>query len=467
MNVMKLTNAVVDLLNRRMENRQYPARKYPKFSLKDGGFEIHEEVKIDLGLVVFDSREEILQLSEFIECAKYMVKNPTIRGNLKVFDKAGKPVEKVPLNMVLFGTLNPFLVTYFNKVDSLTFNEEIFNDVYSEFERYFYIKVEKYNVTSPLENFSCETENIHLGKGLRIRQISDMEKIGYLRLMEGSWGFPTSFRGLIILNIKSVLEKTYLHRKETPIDTSSCRESFEDVVTALRLFKSGSVDFNVLCTASVSWQPHLGTSYSSQGRYTSPLGPKYTIVKSEVKPFKRVWKRYKKYRTERAKLKSNKYLEIALRRFNLGIEEADFENKMIDYLISLEALYLPERQELTYKLSNRVATLLGKEEKETEEIRKIVAKAYDLRSDVVHGKDVRPIKIEGKTIQPTDFASRVEEYVRKSIRSFIALSKTYKKQETLIKELDKSLLNLKLRKKLHRLTKFARISLKVRGNQII
>ena len=174
-----------------------------------------------------------------------------------------------------------------------------------------------------------------------------------------------------------------------------------------------------------------------------------------MKPFKRVGKRYKKFRTERAKLKSNKYLDIALRRFNLGIEEADFENKMIDYLISLEAIYLPERRELTYKLSNRVATLLGKEGKETEEIRKIVAKAYDLRSDIVHGTDVRPIKIEGKTIQPSDFASEVEEYVRKSIRFFIALSKTYKKQETIIKELNKSLLNVKSRKKLHRLTKFA------------
>ena len=455
MKVRKLTKAVVDLLNRRMENRQYPTRKYTKFSFKDGGFEVHEEVKIDLGLIVFDCREEILQLSEFVECAEYMVKNPALRRNFKVFDKDGKPVEKLPLNMVLFGTLNPFLVTYFNKVDSLAFDEETFNDVYSEFERHFYEKVERYNVTSPLENFSCETENIDLGKGLRIRQISDVEKSGYLRLMEGSWGFPTSFGGLNILDVKYVLETTYLHRKETPINTASCRQSFEDAVTALRLFKSGSVDFNVLRTASIVWQPHPRSSYGSQGRYTSPWGPKYTLVESEVKPFMQIWKRYRKFRTERAKLKPNKYLEIALRRFNLGIEEADFENKMIDYLISLEALYLPERQELTYRLSNRVATLLGKEGKETEEIRKIITKAYDLRSDIVHGKDVRPIKIEGKTFQPNDFASKVEEYVRQSVRHFIALSKTYKKQESIIDELDKSLLNVKSRKKLHRLTKFA------------
>ena len=452
---MKLIKAVVDLFNRHMENRQYPTRKHSKFSFKDGGFEIHEEIKIDLGLVVFDCRENILQLSEFIECAEYMVKNPTIRRNFKVVDKDGKPVEKVPLGMVLFGTLNPFLVTYFDNVGSLTFDEETFNDVYSEFERHFYIKVERYNVTSPLEKFSCETENIDLGEGLRIRRISHMEKSGYLRLMEGSLGFPTLFGGLNILDVTYVLETTYLHRRGTPINTSSCRESFEDAVTALRLFKSGSVDFNVLRMASVSWQPHSGISYGSQGRYTSPWGPKYTLVESEVKPFKRVWKRYKKFRTERAKLKSNKYLDIALRRFNLGIEEADFENKMIDYLISLEALYLPERQELTYRLSNRVATLLGKGIKETEEIRKIIAKAYDLRSDIVHGTDVRPIKIEGKTIQPSDFASKVEEYVRQSIRHFIALSKTYKKQESIVNELDKSLLNVKSRKNLHILTKSA------------
>ena len=233
---MKLTDAVVDLLNRRVEKSEYPTREYPKFSFTEhGGFEMREELKIDFGLMLFDCREAIVQLSEFVECAEYMVENPTIRRDFKVFDKDGKQVEKVTLDMVLDGSLHSFLVGYFNKVGSLTFDKEKFDDIYSEFERNFYITVKQYNVTSPLENFSCESDIIDFGKGLRIRQISDIERAEYLSLIKGSWGFPTTFGGLNIVDVKYVLETTYLHRKGTPINTSSCRESFEDIVTALQI----------------------------------------------------------------------------------------------------------------------------------------------------------------------------------------------------------------------------------------
>lgn len=451
---MKLTNAVVNLLNRRMENREYPIRMYQKFLFEDRNYRLQSEIKIDFGLMLARARDEILQLREFVECAEYMVKNPTTKRSFKVTDKDGKPFERIPLKTVLFSPLSPFLVTYFNKVGSLVFDEETFDDTYSKFEGYHYTKMEKYNLTSPLENFSCEIDDLDLGKGLKIRRISNMEKSEYLGEIPFGMELLTPLDGSDIFSVNYVLEATYISGKGDPINTSSCRERFEDIVTALRLFKSGSVDFNVLRMAPISWQPLSGISYGSKGRYRSPFGQKYTLVKSEMKQFKRIWKRYKRFRTERAKLRSNKYLDIALRRFNLGIEEPDFENKMIDYLISLEALYLPERGELTYRLSNRVAALLGTRKKEAEGIRKIVAKAYDLRSGIVHGEKVRPIKIERKTIQPNDFASKVEEYLRKSIRLFIVLSKTYKRQDRIIEELDKSLFNIKLRNKLHRLTKF-------------
>jgi len=454
MKVMKLTEVVIDLLVVHVEEYEYPTRKYSKFLFKKDSFEMLEEVKIDFGLMLFECREKILQLPEFIECGKYMVENQTIRRNFRVTDKEGKPVDKVPLSIVLMSSLRPLLVTYLNKVGSLIFDERIFNEVYSEFEKYFYTNVEKYSVTSPLEKFSCDTNKIDLGKGLRIRRIYDEEKSGYLRLRADSL-IPVSFGELNILNITHVLETIYSHRKKTPIDISSCRRDFEDIVTVLRLFKSGSVDFSVVRKAPLSWQTGLGTSYGSQGRYTSPQGPKYTLAESEVKQFKRIWKKYRKFRMERAKLKANKYLEIALRRFNLGVEESDFENKMIDYVISLEALYLRERRELKYRLSNRVAILIRTEEKEVEKIRRIIGKAYDLRSDIVHGAEIEPIKIDEKTIKPRDFASEVEEYLRRSIRSFIILSKTYKNRQTILEKLDKSLFNITLRGKLHRLTRFA------------
>ena len=137
-------------------------------------------------------------------------------------------------------------------------------------------------------------------------------------------------------------------------------------------------------------------------------------------------------------------------------EESDAENKMIDFLIAFEALCLPERDELTYRLANRVAILLGKEDAEAERTRKFMAKAYDLRSDIVHGKDVRPIKIEGKTIELNNFVQRVEGYLRESLKSFIALSKRYRNQQRVLALLDKSLIDMKSRRKLHKMLRHAR-----------
>lgn len=315
------------------------------------------------------------------------------------------------------------------------------------------LKVEKYNITSPIENFSAEVDEINLSKELRIRRITAAEKSEYFAALFRGFG-KSPYREIDVIAMKFVLETTYYHKEGTTLTKSDCLREFKDVIVAMRLFKTGVLVLNVLCSRQMVLDPPTGPVYSSIGRYLTPIGPEYTLKKSEVKPFKRFWKQYKKFQTDRATTKSNKYLKIALRRFNLGIEEDYYlEDKIIDYLISLEALYLPESRELTYKLSNRVAILIGKEERETEEIRQTIVKAYDLRSQIVHGKMVRPIKINGKIIQPKDFTFNIEEILRKSIRFFIELSKTYKTQKTIIKELDKSLLNVKIRKKLHRLTK--------------
>jgi hypothetical protein len=334
------------------------------------------------------------------------------------------------------------------------FDEERFYDIYSDFENHFYTHSDRYNVTSPLENFQSGSD-IDLGDGLRIRKITDEEIAQYLRQMESSMGivtrfgmFPKGFGALSLGSVKHVLETTYLHQKGTAIDGSHCGESFEDIVTALRLFKSGSVDCNILLFVSTSWHPYFGSMCSGKGRYTSPTGAKYSLLDSEVTSFRRIWETYHNFRTKSVGSDLKKYLDIALKRFNLGIEEPDFEGKMIDYMISFEALLLPEASELKYRLSNRVATLLTEESRRAAEIRRTLAKAYDLRSVIVHGGEFQPIKIEGITIESRDFCSTIENYLRMCIRLFIVLSETYKRQQAIIDLIDEALFNDELKREL-------------------
>ena len=147
------------------------------------------------------------------------------------------------------------------------------------------------------------------------------------------------------------------------------------------------------------------------------------------------------------------YFSLALKRFNLGIEEEDFEEKIIDFIIAFEALCLPELDELRYRLSNRIATLVSKNSEEAEKIRDFMKKAYDVRSSIVHGGKIKSIAIEGKPIKLGVFTKKLEDYLRKTLRLFLTLSVKVKKQKDLIELLDKSLFDLQTKRFIRSLAK--------------
>lgn len=453
MKVQKFIKATVELLEKIKAKEELPKQRITKYSFKKNGFEIDEEYKVDFDLFVFRHFEEINGLSEFADCAKYILDNPVTRVAMGWVDKEGRPAKDIPLDFHYFFILSSLLRTYLNKVEKLSFMEESFRDVYVEFEKYIYKSILLYKLTAPLRGLSGTIGEVDFGNKLRLRRISDSEKVAYMRMMERPFGFSSGLGTMDIADIRYTLETVYPHRKDTPMSTSSFRASFEDVITALRLFKSGRVDFNVIKTEATSWHPIGGASYGSgfsrQGR---TFRGSYELNESEKSDLLRLWRIIRSFRKKTGSFRSGKYLNIALRRFNFGIEESDAENKMIDFLIAFEALYLPESGgELTYRLSNRVAIMLGKKDAKTEKIREFMTTAYNLRSKIVHGKDVRPIKIEKMTIKIKDFAQRVEEYLRESLKSFLILSKTYRKQESIMALLDRSLFDIKSRRKLQRM----------------
>lgn len=102
------------------------------------------------------------------------------------------------------------------------------------------------------------------------------------------------------------------------------------------------------------------------------------------------------------------------------------ENKLIDCMIGLEALYLKETQELSYRLSHRVASLLGNTDEERRKVFKNVKRLYKKRSKLVHGESVSVSWDEVKLVR---------KYLRESIKRFLALSQQYSR-DSIIRELD-------------------------------
>jgi len=356
--------------------------------------------------------KELKGLQEFVDCANFLMKFNSIK--------------KEDRGSIEWTYLISFLIYYLDTAKTLSFNQKMFDQTYKEIEDYFYSDKLNFIATAPLQNFECEVSELNLGNGLKIRKITNQEFSELCRSAKEIGGLLPLHEAM---NIEYIIEVPYGIQKGEPISHQEPGEKFDKLVSALRLFKSGIFGFNILQSKSPSWQPMMGTTTSGRTFYKTFSGNKYKLTKSESKDFIKFWDEYKT-----CDFTNNKFLEVAIKRFNYSHEREKPEDKLIDYTVSLEALFLKEEEkaELSYRLSIRMAILLGKNKKDRKEIFSNVRKAYDLRSKIIHGstrasnEDVREIVI------------KIENYLRESIKLFLDLIKT-KSYEEIIDAIDKDI----------------------------
>lgn len=90
-------------------------------------------------------------------------------------------------------------------------------------------------------------------------------------------------------------------------------------------------------------------------------------------------------------------LRLALSFFESSYTMKRGIESLVDLCIALEALFLKDKAELSYRLAHRVAAFLGTDDKGSRELFKRVRVLYDLRSAYVHG-DPLPAKEERKLL---------------------------------------------------------------------
>ena len=136
----------------------------------------------------------------------------------------------------------------------------------------------------------------------------------------------------------------------------------------------------------------------------------------------------------------NEYLRIATTYFRRGRLDEYFDSKFIDWFIALEALYSKdeERTEMRFRLSNRIATLLGESTDERISIQEKFKKLYDLRSAVVHGS---------KSLSPNPDTSLIFTWLKESILRFLVLSKKYNHDE-IVSKIDQGMIDNTIAKQL-------------------
>ncbi|PKP59484.1 hypothetical protein CVT91_06630 [Candidatus Atribacteria bacterium HGW-Atribacteria-1] len=177
-------------------------------------------------------------------------------------------------------------------------------------------------------------------------------------------------------------------RKDTPeVEPgqffAEAREKIEKAITIFRLFKEERIGYTLIIQplAEVQNYGYTAEFLWHQMLWTSKKIPEiYTLERSEIQSFTTFFKDFYKI--------SFSEFNLAIEYFNKSyIEPYTPRDSFLDLMIALENLFLKEtHQELSYKLSMRMAYILGVDKKDRINIFNFMKDAYNLRSKILHGE---------------------------------------------------------------------------------
>jgi|SRR3984893_19209807 len=146
-------------------------------------------------------------------------------------------------------------------------------------------------------------------------------------------------------------------------------------------------------------------------QFVQQFSPRYQFISAEVPAFLSfvhafysIWPTLQKY----------PQIDLALHRY---AKESAMYGEAVDLIISLEALLVPEDEGIGYKLSQRVANLLGPDAASRKELFIRVRDSYSLRSKIVHGA-----KFKEKDFNAAQQLDWLREITRRVLLSVMALA---------------------------------------------
>jgi len=384
---------------------------------KDGSWRTVEEQMPLFVALLSRHKKEFENLSECSDCVKAMTSDPSISKYLNV---------PILYYSIQFGRTAEGFLEYLlerqlpSNIEKIDFNSTLFDDAYQTLERFFYEDYIFLRVMSPLHNFTVEDERIDLDDNLCLRKIGTDEQEQIMNESRMSSMIPfqeaMSFKYTIELRfrVEKIMGSTIEAAKDPfEVVNRSIGKTISGLVTALRLFKTGVVGYNIV---RIFGSPELPVPFGTQTSLTSPYkrfrGEQYTLTKLEGSKFKKFWESLDKIDFD-----ALPQLSIALSRFNFAYERDKLEDKLIDFMVAFEALFFKEGEfgEFRHKLAVRVSRLLEPEYKKRKAIVEKMNEFYDERSMVVHGE-----KVDLKS----DFINSVEDHLRKSIVIFLERLRT-------------------------------------------
>ena len=233
----------------------------------------------------------------------------------------------------------------------------------------------------PLINFVTNKDKIEIGDKFVIEKSTSFEKEVVFEQLTKRFEIIISSEYLLRAYIKTnkPAEKIYELFDEAIIE-------FEKAIILFRLFKKEFIGFNFivekhLANTLVYGYSAVNLSYLIIDRKIEK--EKYVIDNGEIELLNKFFREYDIFSTSK--------FDLAVGYFNRSYSQHFLTNIFLDTMFVLENIFLRNtNQELKYKLSMRMAYVLGGNDKEKrKEIFNFIKESYDIRSKIVHGGEIK------------------------------------------------------------------------------
>jgi len=308
------------------------------------------------------------------------------------------------------------------------FQQALFDREYARFEEAIHESTVTTDIIVPLQGFKMESDFLQIEHGLKIARLTMEEidaciRLGVIRASLGPLAIPHPPQ----FAIKLAYQQPKLIGDDPPNEdqlqkaremAQENRERIARAVNALRLWKSGDLWTTGTIEIPTSWLASF-IAGSAYGTIIRPGPGNYPFTKDEVWVFQAFWKMF-----ETAVL-NRKFLDVAVKRFDYAQDRLRPQDKIIDLMVALEALFLSDmadheyRGELRFRLALRAAFFLAESPSERKTIYNLFRDAYDIRSAIVHGGE--PELPKGFS-SLDEFVNRLAESTRNALHRGILLA---------------------------------------------
>jgi hypothetical protein len=298
------------------------------------------------------------------------------------------------------------LNVYFDEIGELRFDKDVANKTVNSFRADLRSDAEIYYCALQIEGFSAEF-SFDLCPGISFRPIGkeDVWRFG------GKSGFVSAYPQWIdlrnwICEIKLPIEKKGPNTSDDPLKKlrqANLHQLPAYIALALNLAGCRGVRFFSLYTASAS--PFLKWGWGTGGAETrvSRLGGRSNLTKSQIVLAQRVFAEFQNL----GKVERSFDLFLPLRRLQAASSRNNPADHLIDCVIGLENLLVPDSGESKYKFSVRGAALLPDSLGDAGQRYAAMSALYDKRSAVVHGRTESLDEIEKSCEQAEDILREI------------------------------------------------------------